>query len=63
MKNEFAGPTVRLIGNEEYDNFINGRVPLGTIRRCSKNKGGFDVNLYLPRFLENLQQMNLILGK
>lgn len=62
-EDEFAGPTVRLISDEEYDNFINGRAPLGIIRRCSKKKGGVDVTLYLPKSLDNLQQMKLILGK
>ena len=60
---EFAGPTVRLISDKEYDNFINGRAPLTIIRRCSKKKGGVDVTFYLPKSLENLQQMKLILNK
>ena len=60
---EFAGPTVRLISDEEYDNFINGRIPLSIIRRCSKKKGGVDVTFYFPKSLENLQQMKLILNK
>lgn len=59
----YASPTVRLISDEEYNNFITGKVPLSIARRCGKRKEDVEVTYYLPKSLSNLKQMKLILSK
>lgn len=60
---EFAGPTVRLINDEEYNNFINGIAPLTVVRRCSKKKGGYEITFYLPKSIQNLEELKLRIKK
>ena len=60
---EYASPTVRLISDEEYNNFITGKVPLSIARRCGKQSDRVEVTYYLPKSLSNLQHMKLILSK
>lgn len=53
---DYVGPTVRLVSDDEYNKFMKGILPITVVRKC---KGGYEVTLYLPKSLSNLKEMKL----